>query len=121
MRDSLTISLEDVLLHGYHGVMEQEKKVGNEFSLTVEAEMIPPEGCLTDSLQGTISYAEMYDVVREEFAKRADLIEHVAHRIASALLLRWPQIETVKVKLTKMAPPIPSFAGRSAVTLQLHR
>lgn len=120
-RDSLTISLEDVAMHGYHGVLEQERKVGNEFRLTVEAGMIPPEGCRTDSLQSTVSYADMFEVVRVEFGKRADLMEHVAHRIASALLLRWPQIESVKVKLVKTAPPIPSFSGAASVTLELHR
>ncbi len=119
--ETLTISLDDVLLYGRHGVMTQEREVGNEFRVSVAVTMPAPAGCATDKLEGTLSYADIYDVVSEQFSRPSALIEHVAHRISRALFDRWPLIDRVVVKVTKVTPPITGFAGSASVCLDVPR
>ena len=47
------------------------------------------------------------------------LIEHAAARIAAAVKREFPQLLTVSVKLTKLAPPLPGPARSSSVTVTL--
>lgn len=115
--DILTIALEDVRLYGCHGVMEQERRVGNEFRLDLSVECAAPEGCRTDSVEGTVSYADLYDVAVAEFAVPSALLEHVAHRITDSIERRWPQLTRIEVRIAKLTPPISGFAGTASVRL----
>lgn len=114
----MTIKLENMRLYGYHGVLPQEKCVGAEFEVDVEICMPPAQGCYTDTIIDTINYAEIYKIVNREFNIPSDLLEHVVERIADAISNQWPAICSIKVKLTKLAPPIPGFNGKASVTLE---
>lgn len=114
----MTISLEDVRLYGYHGVFGQERAVGAEFVVWIDITVPCPAGCETDDIAGTISYADVYDVMKREFDVPSDLLEHLAARVAQALRGRWPFIKSLVVKIRKVAPPIPGFQGAASVTLR---
>lgn len=86
--------------------MLQERSVGAEFLVTVEAETDHEQSTLTDELKDTINYAEMAEVVKEEMDKPSQLLEHAAGRIARHLLAVFPTLSRVSVRLTKLSPPI---------------
>lgn len=115
----MTICLEGVRLYGHHGVFPQEKKVGAEFEVWVDFTFPCPAGCYSDCLADTVSYADLYDVVRQEFAIPSELLEHLVKRIADAVSQRWPVFSSLSVKVRKIAPPIPSFQGSASVSLCL--
>lgn len=115
MTESFEIELRDVRLYGHHGVFEQERRVGNEFVVDVRVTIPVSEGARADRLEGTISYADMYECVREEMSRPSELLEHVAVRIGEALLSRWSFIEEGEVRIRKCTPPIPGFAGTASV------
>lgn len=117
MTRNLIISLDNVHLHGYHGVDEQERIVGAEYELNVSVALPVTEGCATDEIGDTLSYADIYDVVRDEFSRSSRLIEHVATRVGNALLEAFGQIESVEIKVVKLSPPIPGFSGSASVRL----
>lgn len=117
MTHDLAIALENVRLYGLHGVGAQERAVGAEFRLDVSVTLPRPDGCMTDEIDDTVSYADIYEVVREEFSHPSRLIEHVAHRIGTKLLACFPVLQTVEVKVVKIAPPIPGFSGHASVRL----
>lgn len=108
-------------MHGHHGVFEQERRVGAEFEMDVEIHMPPVVGCSTDLIDDTVSYADIYEVVNKEFKIPSDLLEHVVERVADAICNKWQAISYVKVKLTKLAPPIPCFNGKASVTLEVSK
>lgn len=114
---TITISLEGVRLYGYHGVFGQERTVGAEFEAWVDITVPCPEGCETDKLEGTISYADVYEVLKAEFDRPSDLLEHLVARVAKAVRCRWPQLLSLTVKIRKVAPPIPGFQGSASVTM----
>ena len=60
----------------------------------------------TDRLEDTLSYADLVALVKREMAQPSALLEHVAGRIAKAVLLSYPQAEQVMVRITKLNPPM---------------
>ena len=60
----------------------------------------------SDSLEDTISYADVFEMVKKEMAIPSKLLEHVAGRIISALRKTYPAIENIELKLSKNNPPM---------------
>lgn len=127
----ITIELNGLRFFSRHGVLPQEAAAGNEFivdlSLDTDATQLEnmvdaiPESAVADttpyeSLDTTISYAEIYEVLAEVMACRSQLLETVAIRAAEALQTRFPAIIAGRIRLTKPAPPIPNFTGAASVT-----
>lgn len=112
----MEITLRGVRLHGYHGVFQQEKTVGNEFMVDVSVRVPVTGGMHNDSLEGTVSYADIYEVVTECMAVPCATLEYLAVRIGTSLMERWPQIVDGMVSVCKLAPPILGFSGEAIVT-----
>jgi dihydroneopterin aldolase len=100
------IELKNMRFHAYHGVFPQEKKTGNEFRVNLKLEVDVSKACLSDSLEDTVNYAAVYDIVKHEMAISSALIEHVAYRIVEQIKKHFPEIETVEIRLAKMTPPV---------------
>lgn len=101
----MTISLQDIELQARIGVFPEEKKRGNTFRVSVSVTLPLSIGVETDRIEDTVNYQTLYDVVVEEMARPADLIEHVAGQIQAHLLRLFPQAE-VHVRISKKNPPL---------------
>lgn len=104
--------------YAYHGVLEQEQKVGNHYSVDVILDVAVAAACLSDKLEDTINYAEVYEKVEQEMKNPAQLLEHVAWRIMNALHNAYPHISSISVKVTKNHPPFKGRLQGCAVQLQ---
>lgn len=130
---TMEVCLEEVRFHAFHGMLPQEKKVGNEFEVDVKAcySTTPPKevkedgkpgtSADNDSLKDSLCYAELYEVVKVEMQTPSATLEYVARRIGEAVLHRWPHLEGVRVSVCKLAPPIPNFRGQARVTWSYSR
>lgn len=118
MSNCITISLEDVRFFAHHGVMEQERQVGNEFRVDLNLVVPVTEGMRCDRLDGTVSYADVYELLAAEMKKPSLTLEHVCLRVAGALHSRCPEIKRGRIRLCKVAPPIPGIDGSAAVTYE---
>lgn len=103
---SSIIKLEHVKFHARHGVMPQEQDVGANFFVSLEVTTDISKALKTDDLSGTVSYADLYECVKEEMDVPSKLIEHVAGRILNHLYRQFPTISRVKLSLTKENPPM---------------
>lgn len=106
MMTKTAIFLDEVRFHAFHGVMPQERAVGADFTvwLTVGYDFV--KAAESDDLNDTISYADLYEVVRTEMDKPSQLLEHVALRIVKAVASRWPKVEKIDIRLVKDNPPM---------------
>ena len=86
--------------------MPQERTVGADFLVSVEADADIADAIESDELIDTVSYASMADVVCNEMAVPSQLLEHVCGRIGRSLLHQFPTLSRVKVRITKVVPPI---------------
>ncbi len=100
------IILEGVVLYGYHGRNEEEKRLGQRFVVDVEAERDLSKAGQSDAIKDTVSYTDIYRVVKEVVEGPShNLLESVAHEIAEKILSRLA-IDAVRVRIKKPSPPI---------------
>ena len=111
------IALTDVRIHAFHGVMDQERKVGNEFKVNLRVEIPYSPAIKNDNVDDTVSYADLYNIVREEMAIPRCLLETVADSIAERIAGKWPQIKSGQITICKSTPPILKMTGEAEVTL----
>ena len=86
------IFLRNVRFHAYHGVLEQEQTVGNDYLVNLTVTYDFSTAMETDELSGTISYADLFELVKEEMAVPSKLLEHVAGRIGKRIFIEYPSI-----------------------------
>ncbi|MGI6047586.1 MAG: dihydroneopterin aldolase [Petrimonas sp.] len=112
-----SILLKNMHFYAYHGVLPQERIVGNNFVVNVEFTADVSKSFETDNVEDTINYAEIYDLVKVEMAIPSQLIEHVAGRIFSKIKKSFPQIITLEVRLAKLNPPVSGEVAASEIII----
>ncbi len=93
--------------YGYHGVLPQERELGQVFEVDVELFLDLRSAGESDDPEMTVSYADVYEVVRRVVTGRPyKLIEAVAEAIAARLLTGF-SVQEVLVRVKKPAAPVP--------------
>ena len=107
MKRTVDISVNRIKVYAYHGVSPQEHIVGADFYVTVSAVVeVEASAWQDDQLEGTADYSRFVSIVRREMAIPSNLLEHVASRIASAILAECPSVLRVSVTIEKENPPL---------------
>jgi 7,8-dihydroneopterin aldolase/epimerase/oxygenase len=98
--------LNNMQFHAFHGVFEQEQKIGNTYivDLKIGADLSTP--CKTDQLEDSINYASVFAEIQEEMKNRCNLIEHLAENISLRVKKAFKNIQTIEIKVTKINPPL---------------
>ncbi|MFM2284937.1 MAG: dihydroneopterin aldolase [Bacteroidota bacterium] len=110
------IALEGMEFFAYHGVYPEERASGQWFRVELELTNDFSKAAQSDDLSDALDYVAVYEVLKEEMAIPAHLLEHLAHRINKRLKQVFPAIEKLRIKITKMQPPIEGkLAGISIV------
>lgn len=105
-------------LHAYHGVLQQERVVGNDYLISAEIVYPIARAMQTDDVADTINYAEVAEVIKQQMAVPSALIEHVAGRISQALKERFPFIVSIRLSVKKIAPPMSVDCDGAGVVIQ---
>ena len=114
------IILKDLGFYGYHGVFAEEAKLGQRFFIDLELGTDLTAPAQTDSLSAGISYADIYDVVKQSFeAQRMNLLEAVANYIVGALFQAFQDVNWIVLRIRKPEAPIAMVRGEAAI--ELHR
>ena len=116
---SSKIYLRNVRFHAFHGVLPQEGIVGNDYLVNLVLDYDFSSAMQTDDLQGTLNYAEVYQMVREEMEVPSKLLEHVAGRIAHRLFSDFPEIQKLQLSITKVNPPMGADSDGAGVEVVL--
>lgn len=119
--EGYSIELRDVHLFAHHGVMQQEREIGAWFTIDIKLEIDDCSCAESDLIDGTVSYADVYDILREEMQQPSDLLEHVCNRISKRLYESFTQIRAIRITLCKDTPPMGGDRLKAAVTLSSRR
>ena len=111
------ISLKGMEFFAFHGVYEEERVKGNKFEVDLSIDYPFEDKVANDQLDRTIDYAELYEIVKEVMDKPANLLEHLAVSIQGQVKTKFPQVESVKVTVTKFNPPINGRCEKAEVTV----
>lgn len=103
----------------FHGCLEQERTVGNDYSVNLQVEYPWQEAAAEDDLTKTLNYAELADVIKHEMAIPANLLESVARRIAQRIMSVSPLISGLELEITKIAPPMSCDCQGAGVKIRI--
>lgn len=100
------ILIEDLKIYAFHGVLPEETITGTYYLINLELHADLWKATDSDDLEHTINYAEVNDLIHQEMKINSQLLEHVCGRIINAIHAKFPQINNIKIKLTKTNPPM---------------
>ena len=119
---STEIPAPDLRFYARHGVLEQERTVGNAYTVNLTLRLSDAgTAVFDDRLDGTISYAEVYALVREEMHTPSSLLEHVAGRILRRLFETFDLLEHAVVEACKDNPPMSAHTAGCCARLTATR
>ena len=100
------VFLKNVRFHACHGVLPQEQVVGNDYLVNLTVDYDFTSAMETDELSGTVSYADLFYIIKEEMATPSKLLEHVAGRIGRRIFAEYPAIQQIQLAINKVNPPM---------------
>lgn len=100
------ILIQGVRFYAYHGVLPQENIVGHYFLVDLEMDVDCSIAMLSDDLNDTVSYADVYEILKSEMAVPSKLLEHVVCRISRSIFAKYDIVKKVKIRLMKQNPPM---------------
>lgn len=112
------INIEGIKLYAYHGCLEEEAKIGANYMVDVFMETNFTEAAESDDLSLTIDYCAIYEIAKKQMAIRSKLIEQVCMRIFDEVKERYPEIIKLKVKVTKLLPPMNGNVEKVSVVME---
>lgn len=116
------IFLNQLQFYGYHGVLPEETRLGQRFSVDLIVELDLSKAGASDDLRDSINYAELYNVCKQVVeGETFKLVESIAERIASEVLHGFSAVKAVTVKVFKPDPPIQGHYQSVAIEIKRGR
>jgi len=112
------IEIEGMKFYAYHGHFEAEQIVGNYFIVDLTLRTQCSKAAESDQLSDAFDYQIAYRIVQEEMQIKSRLLENVAGRILNRFYSEYRTVENVKVKISKLNPPMGGEIGKVSVTLE---
>ncbi len=111
-----TIKLKGIDFFAHHGYYQEERKIGNRY--TVDIEVLLGRATFTDGdLDGTVNYEEIYSIVSSVMSVPAKLLETLASSICSEVLRKFPSVIQVNGTVCKHNPPIKGICKKASVSV----
>ncbi|MDF5758915.1 dihydroneopterin aldolase [Spongiactinospora sp. TRM90649] len=117
-----TITLTGLRARGFHGVLPEERRLGQEFVVDVTLFLDTAPAAAGDDLAKTADYGELAVRLAAVVAgEPVDLIETLAARLADVCFQISPLVEAARVSVHKPAAPIPVPFDDVVVTITRSR
>lgn len=111
------LHLTGIRSYGYTGALPEEQVLGQWFEVDLVLGLDLAAAGSSDCLEDTLDYRTLIAQVQEITATvKLSLLERLATVLAEQALSH-AQVQQVTVRLTKLSPPIPGFAGQITVEL----
>ena len=114
--------INELRVSGLHGVYEEERTTGNEFSIDVELEGDFTKAIETDRVEDSVDIDQVAMLVRDiNRQNQFHLIESFADAIGRELLRRFPILLRVVVRVTKLTLVRLESVRSSTAEVSIHR
>ena len=99
------VFLENMNFRGRHGVLPEERRLGGDFRVEIEALVVLPAH-FRDRISDTADYRALFFRTRSIVEKRRfRTLEALARAIADAAI-KVRRVRGIRVRVTKLAPPL---------------
>jgi dihydroneopterin aldolase len=117
----VTIRLDGLSVYAHHGVVAEERSLGQRFEFDVEVDLPHCAACRTDEASDSVAYEGIAAVIVEVATNfRFSLMEALSEAVCMELLAEFP-ISRVRLSVAKTAPSIPHPVARAMVVLERSR
>ncbi len=112
------ITLTNCSFWGYHGVLDFEQENGQPFIVDATLTVTGTTGLLSDQVEETVDYSKVYGHVETIVTQRRfDLIERLAHEIATSVCSAFEAVARAEITVKKPQAPIDGDFDHVAVTV----
>lgn len=115
------IDIENMEFYAFHGCFAEERAIGTRFRVDLRLEADTMRAQQSDDIDDTVNYLSVYQTVKREMATPSHLLEHVADRIATAVMAEYVAVSHVTVRVTKLNPPLGGKIGGVSLTIEKQR
>lgn len=112
------IAVEGLQFYSHHGYYKEEQILGGKYTVDIYMNLNIDEAAASDDLKKTINYEEVYLLTKAEMEVHARLIEHVCKRILDKIKAKYPDLISLKVRVSKYNPPLKGSVERVYVELE---
>lgn len=111
----INILLSNLVFYNKHGLHKEELIVEGKFIINAEISFEEKVKNL-NSLDQTIDYTEIYDIIKQHMLIPASLLETLAMEIGNKIIIKFPGIKFIKIDILKENPPIVGMIGSIGVS-----
>ena len=116
------VKMCDMEFYGYTGCLPEEKEKGQVFIVTCDMGFNEIPGAVTDKLEDTVNYAEVYELIKDIVTTgRGNLIENLAYNIAGCVLGFSNLIDEVTITVSKPQAPVEGIFRTMETTVTRRR
>jgi dihydroneopterin aldolase len=121
MRRTERVFVENLGIHGFHGLIPAEKTLGQKFYADIEC-LVARDEAPSDTMGDAVDYGKLCDLAHDISASGPfNLIETLAERIGQGVMDTFPLVSTVRVRVRKPNAPIRHFLNHVGVEIELSR
>ena len=113
-----TICIHDLQFITFHGCFEEEKILGNKFTVNLEAETNDNK---VEHISDTVNYVDLFKIIKKYMDIPTKLLETVMQHIALEIFTDHPSIGRINLSITKNHPPIKDLNGKVCVKMDMTR
>jgi len=112
------IHLEDLVFYAYHGLHEEEERLGQRFHVDVTCWLDISKAAETDEYSGTVCYGSLVQAMERVVTQnRFKLIERLAAAVADGMFAVDDRIQKARVRIHKPGAPLPIATGKVSVEI----
>jgi len=94
--------LKGLLFHGFHGVLREERVLGQKFLVDIDAYVSLSKAAKSDDIKDSVSYADVYSLVRSIVeGPPHDLLESLSDHLVHNIFTVFPPIWKLRILLAK--------------------
>lgn len=116
------ILMENMSFYGYHGVLKEEKILGQKFFIDAVLCLPLEKAGETDDLSFSVNYGAVYEIIKEIVTKeRFALIEALAERVCREILSSYPLVQKILLRVKKPEAPVEGIFDYFGVEIERSR
>ena len=116
-----TVKVENLKIYAFHGCMEEEKVIGSDYIINIEAVCFVGNDAFNDVISDTRDYVDLARIAKREMLIRSKLLEAVVKRIIDRSFEEIDVLNKISVTVSKLNPPINADVEAVSVTMEEKR
>ena len=101
------IQIKELEVFANHGVLKQENELGQKFVVSVDLTVDTSKAAESDDIEDAVNYVEVAELIHSETKRNTfQLIEHLAGHLAEQILLTFPLVRSLSLRIDKPWAPI---------------